>query len=83
MEKERGAKRCFLIWTGLQLHSWSRALSERTLMVKLYKFQLPTKWGGHVAPKLGTCTHYPLYDLRSPAPRCQALDRQIAFYIDT
>ena len=33
VEKERGAKRCFLIWTGLQLHSWSRALSERTLMV--------------------------------------------------
>ena len=46
-------------------------------LATLYQaFQLPTMWGGHVAPKLGTCTHYAQYDLRSPAPRCQALDRQ-------
>ena len=36
-------------------------------------FQLPTRWCGHMVPKLGACTHSPLHDLRSPAPRCQGL----------
>jgi hypothetical protein len=36
-------------------------------------FQPPTRWGGHVAPKLGACAHSPLDESRSPARPRRAL----------
>ena len=34
--------------------------SDGDALVTLYQaFQLPTRWGGHVGPKLGACTHFP------------------------
>ena len=41
------------------------------------QFQLPTRWGGHMASKLGACAHFLPDESRSPArPRRASVRRQ-------